>query len=279
MTGLPAAQPNHSLATAHAPAQVAVWPPGVPAPALVGSRAWARVIRQARCTKSSLDADMWFPVSPGAQQARQEAAAAIAICKDCPVRSQCLALSLRHWDVGQHGVWGGMVAAERASLRRQMLAHRADALGYFTGAAGLPSLPLTSPASTTGGRGKIFSPNGSGARSIHGSCYRSRSPIGAVQSSPAPAGFPPSSTLSPHPKVLPRRRSGQRRSRRSPSLGWRPRACPGRLPARRYAPPSSPRVHPEAGHRSALPGNTPLRVPPRTAARITASRKMASSVS
>jgi Transcription factor WhiB len=123
MTGLPAARPNHSLATAHAPAQVAVWPPGVPAPALVGSRAWARVIRQARCTKSSLDADVWFPVSPGAQQARQEAAAAIAICKDCPVRSQCLALSLRHWDVGQHGVWGGMVAAERASLRRQMLAH------------------------------------------------------------------------------------------------------------------------------------------------------------
>jgi transcription factor WhiB len=153
MTGLPAAQPNHSLATAHAPAQVAVWPPGVPAPALVGSWAWARVIRQARCAESSLDADVWFPVSPGAQQARQEAAAAIAICKDCPVRSQCLALSLRHWDVGQHGVWGGMVAAERASLRRQMLEHRADALRYFTDAVGLPS-------------------------------YRSRSLIGAVQSSP-----------------------------------------------------------------------------------------------
>jgi Transcription factor WhiB len=153
MTGLPAAQPNHSLATAHAPAQVAVWPPGVPAPALVGSWAWARVIRQARCAESSLDADVWFPVSPGAQQARQEAAAAIAICKDCPVRSQCLALSLRHWDVGQYGVWGGMVAAERASLRRQMLADRADALRYFTDAAGLPS-------------------------------YRSRSLIDAVRSSP-----------------------------------------------------------------------------------------------
>jgi Transcription factor WhiB len=145
MTGLPAAQPNHSLATAHAPAHVAVWPPRVPAPALAGSRAWARVIRQAHCAESSLDADVWFPVSPAAQQARQEAAAAIAICKDCPVRSQCLALSLQHWDVGQHGVWGGMVAAERASLRRQMLAHRADALRYFTDAVGLPFLPLTTP--------------------------------------------------------------------------------------------------------------------------------------
>jgi hypothetical protein len=34
--------------------------------------------------------------------ARGEAAAAIAICQACPVRGQCLALSLRHWDIGQH---------------------------------------------------------------------------------------------------------------------------------------------------------------------------------
>jgi hypothetical protein len=138
MTGLPAAQPGNSRASAHAPAQITEWPPDVPAPALVGNRAWARVIRQAQCTERSLDADEWFPVSSGAQEARREAAAAIAVCQACPVRSQCLALSLRHWDIGQHGVWGGMVAAERASLRRQMLAHRADALRYFTDAVGLP---------------------------------------------------------------------------------------------------------------------------------------------
>ena len=140
MTGLPATQPDNSRATAHAPAQVASWPPDVPAPALAGNLAWARVIRQALCTEGSLDADEWFPVSSGAQEARREAAAAIAICQACPVRSQCLALSLRHWDIGQHGVWGGMVTAERANLRRQMLAHRADALRYFTDAAGLRSL-------------------------------------------------------------------------------------------------------------------------------------------
>jgi hypothetical protein len=92
----------------------------------MGNQAWARVIRQARCTDSGLDADEWFPVSPGTQEARREAAAAIAICQACPVRGQCLALSLRHWDIGQHGVWGGTVAAERASLRRQILADRAD---------------------------------------------------------------------------------------------------------------------------------------------------------
>jgi hypothetical protein len=106
---------------------IAGWRPDAPADALAGNQAWARVLRLGRCTDSGLDADEWFPVSPGVQEARREAAAAIAICQACPVRSQCLALSLRHWDIGQHGVWGGMVAAERASLRRQMLADRADA--------------------------------------------------------------------------------------------------------------------------------------------------------
>jgi hypothetical protein len=52
--------------------------------------------------------------------ARQQAAAAIAVCAACPVRGQCLALSLRHWDIGQHGVWGGLVAADRARLRARL---------------------------------------------------------------------------------------------------------------------------------------------------------------
>jgi hypothetical protein len=52
-------------------------------------------------------------------KARQEAAAAIAVCTTCLVRAECLALSLRHRDIGQHGVWGGLVAAERAALPRR----------------------------------------------------------------------------------------------------------------------------------------------------------------
>jgi hypothetical protein len=79
---------------------------------------WAQVTRHARCAESSLDPDEWFPVSAEAGMARQEAAAAIAVCAACPVRVQCLALSLRHWDVGRHGVWGGLVAPDRARLRR-----------------------------------------------------------------------------------------------------------------------------------------------------------------
>jgi hypothetical protein len=36
------------------------------------------------------------------------------------VRGHCLTLSLQHWDIGQHGVWGGLVAADRARLRRRV---------------------------------------------------------------------------------------------------------------------------------------------------------------
>ncbi len=78
---------------------------------------WARVIRHARCADGGRDPEQWFPLSVEIEKARQEAAAAIAVCDSCPVRNPCLALSLRHWDIGQHGIWGGLVAAERAALR------------------------------------------------------------------------------------------------------------------------------------------------------------------
>lgn len=75
------------------------------------------VTTKARCAESTVDPDEWFPVSADAGIARREAAPAIAICTVCPVRSACLELSLRHWTIGQHGVWGGLVAADRAALR------------------------------------------------------------------------------------------------------------------------------------------------------------------
>ena len=87
-----------------------------------GPASWALVIRYAQCSDSGLDPDQWFPVSADTSRARQEAAAAIAICATCPVRGHCLTLSLRHWDIGQHGVWGGLIAADRARLRHRALA-------------------------------------------------------------------------------------------------------------------------------------------------------------
>jgi WhiB family redox-sensing transcriptional regulator len=86
---------------------------------------WVQVIRHASCATSRLDPEDWFPVSVEIGKARHEAAAAIAVCTTCPVRAQCLTLALRHWDIGQHGVWGGMVPAERMAVRRSLHANAA----------------------------------------------------------------------------------------------------------------------------------------------------------
>ena len=94
----------------------------VPGP-VTDYRLWARVTRHARCAGSGLDPDEWFPVSAEPATARHEAAAAIAVCAMCLVRAQCLELSLRHWDIGQHGIWGGLVPADRARLRRLLTGH------------------------------------------------------------------------------------------------------------------------------------------------------------
>ena len=90
---------------------------------------WALVIRHAQCSDGRLDPDQWFPVSADPGQARQEAAAAIAICTTCPVRGHCLTLSLQHWDIGQHGVWGGLTAADRARFRRRIAADQTAGRG------------------------------------------------------------------------------------------------------------------------------------------------------
>jgi Transcription factor WhiB len=82
----------------------------------------AEVSRKARCADGTVDPDEWFPASTDAEAARREAADAIAICTACPVRGMCLELSLRHWTIGQHGVWGGLVAADRASMRALRMA-------------------------------------------------------------------------------------------------------------------------------------------------------------
>jgi hypothetical protein len=101
----------------------AAGPPHRPAAGRLADHALSeQVIRYARCADSHLDPDDWFPVSMEIDKARQEAAAAITVCTGCVVRAQCLALSLRRWDVGQYGVWGGLVAAERMALRRELRA-------------------------------------------------------------------------------------------------------------------------------------------------------------
>jgi hypothetical protein len=111
-----------------------------------GRSLWTQVVTYARCAEDDLDPDEWFPVSAEAGTARREAAMAIAVCAACPVRGQCLALSLRYWDIGQHGVWGGLVAAERAQIRARLPAYRTGGRGTAVvrddGAAVMSRAPL-----------------------------------------------------------------------------------------------------------------------------------------
>ncbi|HLH58654.1 MAG TPA: WhiB family transcriptional regulator [Streptosporangiaceae bacterium] len=77
----------------------------------------------ARCAGSALDPDEWYPVASRPAGARAEAARALAVCAVCPVRAECLELSMRVWDAGgEHGIWGGLVEADRAAARAGWLA-------------------------------------------------------------------------------------------------------------------------------------------------------------
>ncbi len=68
----------------------------------------------AGCAGTALDPDEWYPIAAKAERARAEATRALAVCIACPVRAECLELSLRTWSgAGQHGIWGGLVEADR----------------------------------------------------------------------------------------------------------------------------------------------------------------------
>lgn len=69
----------------------------------------------------SADPELFFPVSASGP-AREQAAAAKAICAACRVRRECLAFAVR---TGQlHGVWGGTTEEERAAARRRTVSEQ-----------------------------------------------------------------------------------------------------------------------------------------------------------
>ena len=98
------------------------WPePWAQAPWMLSEGELAEhVYQRALCVVSRVDPDQWYPMATDEAKARDEAAAAIAVCIACPVRAHCLEFALRHGSgAGAHGVWGGLVEAERAPLRRR----------------------------------------------------------------------------------------------------------------------------------------------------------------
>lgn len=59
---------------------------------------------------ASVDPDEWFP-EDGRQALRAK-----AICRRCPLRTQCLDDALARGE--EYGVWGGLSARERRTLQR-----------------------------------------------------------------------------------------------------------------------------------------------------------------
>lgn len=69
----------------------------------------------ARCAGHGTDD--FFPEGLADDVARAEATAK-ALCRQCPVRAECLATALALAE--RHGVWGGLNPAERAALRMRV---------------------------------------------------------------------------------------------------------------------------------------------------------------
>lgn len=75
----------------------------------------------ARCAASGMHPDAWFPVAKKPDLARREAFRALVVCEHCPVRAECLEVSMRQWEwpgLGRHGIWGGFIEAERGMLHQ-----------------------------------------------------------------------------------------------------------------------------------------------------------------
>ena len=65
---------------------------------------------------SRTDPDLWF--APGALEHKE----AKRICRDCPVRMDCLQYAME--TPVDHGVWGGLTERERRRRRRESMQGR-----------------------------------------------------------------------------------------------------------------------------------------------------------
>lgn len=71
---------------------------------------------EAKCR--GIDPDLFFPQSGGGPQQK----AAQAVCKECPVKMECLEYALDHGE--EFGIWGGLTSKARKRLLREHLRPR-----------------------------------------------------------------------------------------------------------------------------------------------------------
>lgn len=59
---------------------------------------------------AGMDTNLFYP------ERGEDNAQAVAVCRDCPVREQCLDHAVRNGET--YGVWGGLSGKQRRRLRR-----------------------------------------------------------------------------------------------------------------------------------------------------------------
>ncbi len=79
--------------------------------ALTNTPAW---FAKAACRGS--DTAMFFPQREDGRDTAGLAKKAKAVCKECPVREECLMMALA---ANEPGIWGGTTVKERARIRRR----------------------------------------------------------------------------------------------------------------------------------------------------------------
>ncbi|MFI0470927.1 WhiB family transcriptional regulator [Saccharopolyspora sp. 5N102] len=70
-----------------------------------------------RCADEDVDPDLHFPVSEdmSCPEIRRQIEQAKAVCRECPLITECLANAVHR---GNHGIWGGTTETERRQIRR-----------------------------------------------------------------------------------------------------------------------------------------------------------------
>lgn len=113
-----------TLILAHGETDVTTPPPGRPSriATLTSSELSARIDTSGTCSGTADDA--WHPEDdPTTEEGRAEyEAIARALCRDCPVKAECLILALRteaRSGVESHGIWGGTAPWERKRMIRR----------------------------------------------------------------------------------------------------------------------------------------------------------------
>lgn len=67
---------------------------------------------QDRAACFGIEPDVFFPIT------ENEAGPALAFCRTCPIREECLAWALKNAE--RFGVWGGMTEQQRRRLQRRV---------------------------------------------------------------------------------------------------------------------------------------------------------------